>query len=147
MVAADLPSNVQQDADQILLCSTWVELATTIASDARKLMLATKVMTKTQRRAIGDLLARHLCSDPNNLKELAWIPGVVLEAVLKRLSFTIRRIAGDTIESAYLELVAGCKFVSVNHYGERYETWRFETPLGKNIPVFGAGDIEAIAPM
>lgn len=144
-VAADLPSNVHTLADQILLCSTWVELATTIASDARKLMLATKVMTKTQRRAIGDLLARHLCADPNNLKGLAWVPGVLLEAVLKRLSFTIRRIAGDTIEDAYLELVAGCKFVSVNHYGERYETWRFQTPDETHIPVFGAGDIEACA--
>ncbi|HEY9781078.1 MAG TPA: hypothetical protein V6D09_13180 [Leptolyngbyaceae cyanobacterium] len=38
----------------------------------------------------------------NNLKGLAWVPGVLLEAVLKRLSFTIRRIGGDTVEDACL---------------------------------------------
>lgn len=131
----------------ILACRTWVELADAIACSAEKLMLAAKVMTKTQRRAIGDLLATHVCSDPNNLNGLAWVPGVVLEAVLKRLSFTIRRIAGDTIEDAYLGLVAGCKFISVKHLGQRYEQWRFETSDGTHIPVFGVGDIEAIAPM
>ena len=101
-------------------------------------------MTKTQQRQIGNLLAAHLCSDPNNLKGLAWVPGVLLEAVLKRLSFTIRRIGGDTIEDAYLELIAGCKFIRVKHLGSRYEQWRFETSDGTHIPVFGAGDIEAI---
>ena len=79
------------------------------------------------------------------MKGLAWVPGVLLEAVLKRLSFTIRRIGGDTIEDACLELIASCKFVSVKHLGQRYETWRFQTSDGTHIPVFGAGDIEAIA--
>lgn len=144
-VAADPPSNVSALADRILLCSTWVELAEAVASDARKLMRAAKVMTKTQQRQIGNLLAAHVCSDPNNLNGLAWVPGVVLEAVLKRLSFTIRRIAGDTVEDAYLSLVAGCKFIKVKHLGQRFETWRFETSDGTHIPVFGASDIEAIA--
>ena len=129
----------------ILSCSTWVELAEAIACDAEKLMLAARVMTKTQQHQIGNLLAAHLCSDPNNLNGLAWVPGVLLEAVLKRLTFTIRRIGGDTIEDACLELIAGCKFVSVKHLGQRYETWRFQTSDGTHIPVFGAGDIEAIA--
>ena len=129
----------------ILSCSTWVELAEAIARDAEKLMQAARVMTKTQQRQIGNLLAVHLCDDPNNLAGLAWVPGVLLEAVLKRLSFTIRRIGGDTIEDACLELIASCKFVSVKHLGQRYETWRFQTSDGTHIPVFGAGDIEAIA--
>ena len=78
------------------------------------------------------------------MKGLAWVPGVLLEAVLKRLSFTIRQIAGGTVEDAYLELIAGCKFVSVKHLGQRYEQWRFETSDGTHIPVFGTSDIEAI---
>jgi hypothetical protein len=124
-----------------------VELAEAIARDAEKLMQAARVMTKTQQRQFGNLLATHVCSDPNNLNGLAWVPGVVLNAVLKRLSFTIRRIGGDTIEDAYLELVAGCKFILVKHLGSRYEQWRFETSDGTHIPVFGASDIEAIAPI
>jgi hypothetical protein len=145
-VAASQTANVQQDAHQILLCSTWVEVARAIVSDAGKLMQAARVMTKTQHRQIGNLLASHVCDDPNNLKGLAWVPGVLLNSVLKRLSFTIRRIGGDTIEDAYLELIANCKFVNVNHLGQRYEQWLFQTPDGTHIPVFGAGDIEAIAP-
>jgi hypothetical protein len=144
-VAANNPARVQQDAHQILLCTTWVELTRAIASNGEKLKQAARVMTNTQRRAVADLLADHLCSNPDNLKGLTWIPDNLRLAVLKRLTFTIRRIGGERIEDARMDLIAGCKFVSVNYLGKHHEQWIFQTPDGTHIPVFGAGDIEAIA--
>lgn len=129
----------------ILQCQTWVELAFVIAKDGKKLMLAARVMTPEQRPRIGELLAVHLCSNKAALNQLAWMPEQLRDKVLKRLSFTIRQIGGDTIEDARMDLIAGCEFVSANYLGQRYETWDFLCPDGKSIPVFGVGDIDAIA--
>ncbi len=102
-------------------------------------------MTNQQRRQIAELLADYLCSNPTVLSQLAWVPDNLRSTVLKQLTFTIRRIGGENIEDARLEKIAECKFISVNYLGQRYEQWLFQTPSGKNIPVYGTGDIEAIA--
>lgn len=116
-----------------------------IAKDGKKLILAARVMTPEQRPRIGDLLALHICSDKAALNQLAWVPEKLLDKVLKRLSFTIRQIGGDTIEDARMDLVTGCRFVRVNYLGQRHQFWDFPCPDGKSIPAFGVGDIEAIA--
>ncbi len=122
-----------------------MELSEAIASDGEKLKQAARVMTNQQRRQIAELLADYLCSNPTVLSQLAWVPDNLRSTVLKRLSFTIRRIGGENIEDAHLEKIAECKFVSVSYLGRKYEQWLFQTPKGENIPVFGTGDIEAIA--
>ena len=116
-----------------------------IAKDGKKLILAARVMTPEQRPRIGDLLALHICSDKAALNQLAWVPEKLLDKVLKRLSFTIRQIGGDTIEDARMDLVTGCRFVRVNYLGQRHEVWDFQSPDGKSIAAFSVGDIEAIA--
>lgn len=139
--------NVQELANQILLCSTWVELARLVGEDALKLLAATRTMTKEQRRELTNLLATHLCQSPTYLSQLEWIPVKLRDRALEKLTFTIQRIGGvaSSILDACIEYVSGCKFVSVANVGTRAERWIFQTPDGKNIPVFGIEAIEAIA--
>lgn len=138
---------VQALANQILLCTTWVELASLVNENASKLLEATKTMTSEQRREVTHLLATHLCQSPTYLSQLEWIPVKLRDRALSKLTFTIQRIGGvaSNVLDACLEYISGCKFVSVAHLGTRQEQWIFQTHDGKNIPVFGIEAIEAIA--
>jgi len=92
------------------------------------------------------LLAAHLCQNPADLSQLAWVPSKLRERALELLSFTIERIGGTSILDACVEKNSGCKFVSVQQIGTRHEHWVFHNPLsGQKIPVFGIDAIEAIA--
>jgi hypothetical protein len=59
-----------------------------------------------------------LCSAPNTLSQLAWLPSKLLNSVLKQLSFTIRQIgkATDGMDLSW-QYVSGCKFVGVSAIG------------------------------
>lgn len=141
------PPTVQALANDILLCQTWVKVAETVNQDGDKLKkAAASGMTKEQRQGLTTLLAAHLCDNPSDLNKLTWVPVKLRDRALERLSFTIRRIGGgENLLDACLEYVSGCKFVSVNQLGLRYEQWIFSTQEGKNLPVFGIDAIEAIS--
>jgi len=138
---------VQALANDILLCQTWVTVAEAVNQDGDKLKKAAMAgMTKEQRSCLTTMLAAHLCDNPSDLNQLSWVPVKLRDRALERLRFTIRRIGGDANAlDARLEYVSGCKFVSVNHLGLRYEQWIFSTREGQNLPVFGIDAIEAIA--
>ncbi len=130
----------------ILQCQTWVEIVEAVQQDSQKLIQATKDITKEQRRSLVPLLAAHLCQNPADLSQLAWVPSKLRERALELLSFTIERIGGTSILDACVEKNSGCKFVSVQQIGTRHEHWVFHNPLsGQKIPVFGIDAIEAIA--
>ena len=132
-------------ANQILLCQTWAAVAETVKRDGDKLKKAASVgMSQEQRSCLTTLLAAHLCENPADLNQLAWVPGKLRDRALQRLSFTICRIGGDALLDACWERISGCKFVSVEHLGTRRETWVFQTPDGVRLPVFGVDAIEAI---
>jgi hypothetical protein len=137
----------QELAEQILLCQTWVELAKVVGHNSRQLLLAARQMSSQQRQGLSTLLAKHLCTHPDQLNQLGWLPNKLRERALEKLTFTIRRIgsAASSILDASREDVAPCKFVSVNHLGTPNEQWIFQTPAGRNILLFGTEAIEAIA--
>jgi len=144
----DLPSSdtMQELANQILLCQTWVAVAQTVNRDGGKLKkAATSGMTKEQRSCLTTMLATHLCDNPSDLNKLTWVPVKLLTRALEQLTFTIRRLGGANVLDASVEFINGCKFVSVSHLGDRYEQWVFSTPEGNRIPVFGTDEIEALA--
>ncbi|MBW4640531.1 MAG: DUF3987 domain-containing protein [Gloeocapsa sp. UFS-A4-WI-NPMV-4B04] len=130
----------------ILQCSTWVELVEGIGENSSSLMTGAKIMPQEQRPRLTDLLATHLCQNPDYLGKLSWIPVKLRDKALERLTFTIRQIGGVTgsVVDACIEYVSGCKFVSLTHPGTRQETWTFQTSEGVNIPVFGVEEITAI---
>jgi len=136
----------QELAQQILLCQTWVELAKVVGHNSRQLLLAARQMSSQQRQGLSTLLAKHLCTHPDQLNQLGWLPTKLRDRALEKLTFTIRRIgsAASSILDASREDVAPCKFVSVNHLGTPNEQWIFQTPAGNRMPIFGTEAIEAI---
>jgi hypothetical protein len=100
-------------------------------------------MSSQQRDRVANLLTTHLCSAPDALDQLAWIPEKLRNVVLKQLSFTIRQL-GKSAESLelYWEYISNCQFVcAVLQENDRLR-WTFQTPDGDTISVL---DIKAIA--
>ena len=97
--------------------------------DGDKLKQAASVaMTQEQRSCLTTKLVTHLCDNPDDLNQLAWVPVKLRDKALERLTFTIRQIGGAAnVLDACLEYVSGCKFVSVKHLSDRYEQWIFST--------------------
>lgn len=131
----------------ILQCSTWVELVQGIGENPSSLMTAAKTIPQEQRPRLTQLLATHLCQNPDYLGKLSWIPVKLRDKALERLTFTIRQIGGVTgsVLDACIEYVDNLRFVSVAHQGTRQETWTFQTSAGVNIPVFDVEEITAIS--
>lgn len=146
LVAAESPSTVQNLANQILLCQTWVAVAEVVNRDGDKLKkAAASAMTREQRQGLTTLLATHLCDNPSDLNQLAWVPVKLRDRALERLSFTIRRIGGAAnVLDACWEHFPGCKLDRVDHLGTRKEKWFFLTKEGNRLAV-GVDAVQAIA--
>jgi hypothetical protein len=130
----------------LLQSTTWIEIANSLQKDSQKLMDVMNSFDKTQRRKIASVLIEFLCSEPQNISELTWIPIKMLNWVFKRLTFTVSRIGGDFIDDARLEQVENLSFVSVEGLGSPKELWVFgDASSGKNIPVYGASAISGIS--
>jgi len=142
-----IPATVEELANQILLCQTWVQVAETVNRDGDKLKKAACAgMTSLQRSCLTTMLATHLCDNPSDLNQLVWVPARLLYRALERLTFTIRRIGGAAnVLDARLEYVPDCKFVKVEHLGEPRERWTFQSREGHSLAVFGVDSIHAIA--
>ncbi|PSB55160.1 DNA primase, partial [Chroococcidiopsis cubana CCALA 043] len=138
--------NARELAAQVLGCATWVELAQQIDRSAKKLMKAASCMSSQQRDRIANLLTTHLCSNPDALSQLAWIPKKLRDVVLKQLSFTIRQMrrSAESLE-LYWEHISNCQFVcAVLQENDRLR-WTFQTPDGDTISVLDLKVIAAIA--
>jgi hypothetical protein len=145
---ASTASTVQELAATILQCTTWVELVQIVEKDSQKLVAATKEMVHQQRQKVSSLLATHLCSSPENLGQLTWLyPKLtkLIHRALEKLTFTIRKIGGDTIESACWSEISGCKFESLERLGAYGERWIFIAPNQERLSLSGATAITAIA--
>jgi hypothetical protein len=133
-------------AAKVLGCSTWVELAQQVDRSAKKLMKAASCMSSQQRDRVANLLTTHLCSTPEALSQLVWIPEKLQAAALKQLSFTIRQMrkSAESLE-LYWEYISNCQFVcAVLQENDRLR-WTFQTPDGNTISVCDLKSIVAIA--
>jgi len=98
-----------------------------------------------QRSCLTTMLAAHLCENPSDLNQLAWVPVKLRDRALERLTFTIRRIGGAAnVLDACLEYLPDCKFDGVEHLGTRKEKWFFLTKEGNRLAV-GVDDVQALA--
>jgi hypothetical protein len=130
----------------LLQSTTWMEIANSLQKDSQKLIDVMNSFDKAQRKKIASVLIEFLCSEPQNISELTWIPIKMLNWVFKRLKFTVSRIGGDFIDDARLEQVENLSFVSVEGLGSPKELWVFgDASSGKNIPVYGASAISGIS--
>jgi len=130
----------------LLQSATWIEIANSLQKDSQKLIDVMNSFDKAQRKKIASVLMEFLCSEPQNISELSWLPIKMLNWVFKRLTFAISRIGGDSIDEARYEQVENLSFVSVEGLGSPKELWVFcEASSGKNIPVYGASAISGIA--
>ncbi len=74
---------VQALANQILLCQTWAAVALAVNRDGGKLKKVASVgMSQEQRSCLTTLLAAHLCENPADLNQLAWVPGKLRDRAL-----------------------------------------------------------------
>jgi len=144
---APTASTVQELAATILQCTTWVELVQIVDGDSQKLVAATGEMVHQQRQKVSSLLATHLCSSPEDLGQLTWLyPKLtkLIHRALEKLTFTIRKIGGDTIESACWSEISGCKFESLERLGAYGERWVFVAPNQEKLSLSGTSEITAI---
>jgi hypothetical protein len=133
-------------AEQILLCSTWVEIARQVNENTDALLAVAKEMTAQQRQGLTKLLVNHLCQSPAYLTQLAWVPEKLRQRALEKLSFTIRCIAdvaGSALDVGW-EYISSCRLEQVSQIGTGHETWIFTTPDGANLRAYPTA-VEAIA--
>lgn len=136
----------QKLAEQILLCSTWVEIAQRVNQNGDALFAAAKKMTQQQREGLTRLLIEHLCQSPAHLGQLAWIPEKLRQQALKALTFTVGRIqdVAESVLDATWEVISGCRLKEISYLGTQYEMWIFTLPNGGNLGVYKEA-VEAIA--
>jgi hypothetical protein len=139
-------STARELAAKVLSCSTWVELVQQVDRSAKKLMKAASCMSSQQRDRIAHLLTTHLCSNPDALSQLAWIPEKLRNVVLKQLTFTIRQMrkSAESLE-LYWEHISNCQFVCAVLQENDRRRWTFQTPDGNTISVCDLKTIVAIA--
>jgi len=133
-------------AEQILLCSTWIEIAYRVKENTNTLVKAAKEMTAQQRQGLTRLLSEHLCQSPIHLTQLLWVPQKLRQRTLERLQFTIRRIAsvaGNVLDLGS-ESISGCRLEKIGRTGTVDEAWLFTTPDGTHVYAYPDA-VEAIS--
>lgn len=133
-------------AEQILLCSTWIEIASRVKENTHTLVMAAKEMTAAQRQGLTKLLSEHLCQSPAHLNQLAWVPEKLRQRTLERLQFTIRRIAnvaGNVLDLSW-ESISGCRLEKIGRIGMPGEAWLFTAPDGTHVYAYPDA-VEAIS--
>ena len=133
-------------AEQILLCSTWTEIASRVKENTNTLIKAAKEMTAQQRQGLTRLLSEHLCQSPSHLSQLTWVPEKLRQRTLERLQFTIRRIASvaESILELGWESVSGCRLEKIGQIGMPGEAWLFLAPDGTHVYAYPDA-VEAIS--
>ncbi|MDZ4877830.1 MAG: hypothetical protein CLLPBCKN_007265 [Chroococcidiopsis cubana SAG 39.79] len=129
------PPTARDLSGQILLCSTWTQIARLAQENTNTLVAAAKEMTATQRQGLTRLLSEHLCQSPIHLTQLLWVPQKLRQRTLERLQFTIRRIAsaaGNVLDFDW-ESISGCRLERIGQIEMSGEAWLFLAPDGTHI--------------
>lgn len=118
--------------------STWSEVATALSCDRSKLLLTVKNWSTSERQKLSKLLSEFLETEKEGLEQAAWIPENLLLAALRYLFFTVQRVIGSNnlMDDPHVEHVEGCRLVSLRDFGTKREHWIFQSPDGKQFPVY-----------
>lgn len=128
------PPRARELAAQILLCSTWIEIASRVKENTNMLVKAAREMTPTQRQGLTKLLVEHLCQFPSNLYQLTWVPERLRQRAIEKLTFTIHCVT-NVVEGALnttKETISGCRLKYIDGIGTQNEVWIFATPSGED---------------
>ncbi len=119
------------------LAFSWSEVAIVVGNDRDQLLLAVKAWNLEEKHLLIQLLSSHLETEANALEQINWIPKNLLSRALSNFTFRLQRIkqSDNLVDEPEMEYLSGCKFVSVQKLGDRYEQWILEFD-GNNIPVF-----------
>lgn len=119
--------------------SSWEEAALVMKCDPCQLLATVRTWSASERRHLSKLLADFLEEETASLDAVAWVPPKLLDAALKYLSFSVRKISGanNLVDEPTLENIRGCRFVSLHGFGTKYECWVFQAPDERQLVVFG----------
>jgi hypothetical protein len=106
---------------------------------------ASVAMTQEQRQGLTTKLAAHLCQNPNDLNQLAWVPVKLRDKALERLTFTIRRIGVRLMSSMPVGKAYPAASSSRSSTSVLAKSNGFSGKRGNWLAVFGVDAIEAIA--
>lgn len=122
--------------------SQWEDVETAFNSDRVKLLNTVKNWSIEERQKLSKLLSVFLESEPEGLAQAVWVPENLLKSALQYLFFTVRRITGSNnlIDDPNVEQISGCRLVSLRDLGTRREHWVFQSPDGKQFPVYGRSE-------
>ncbi len=124
--------------------SSWIEFADTVQCDRTLLSKTVKTWSLQERQALSTLLAEYLGEEQDALDQVAWVPEKLFNSALSKLSFCVSQISGDNIiDEPEIEHISGCRFICVNHLGNRrWEQWIFEGYGGRKLSIFGRDDFK-----
>ena len=122
--------------------STWKDVATAFNCNKGKLLNTVRNWSTEERQKLSKQLSIFLESEPEGLEQAAWVPENLLKSALQYLFFTVQRITGNNnlMDEPKVEHIQGCRLVSLRDFGTRREHWVFQSPDGKQFPVYGRSE-------
>ncbi len=119
------------------LALSWSDVAIVVGNERDQLLRAVHEWGVEEKQLLVELLSSHLETESNAFEQIDWIPKNLLSKTLSNFTFRLQRIkqSDNLVDEPGMEYLKGCKFVSVQNLGDRYEQWVFEFD-GNNIPVF-----------
>ena len=148
--AIALYTPLQDNPDLTLsVLQNWEEFAEQVGRNRNRLLKLVKEWVPEQRQKLTELLATHLRSNPDALREVAgWVSGNLLKAALSQLSFVIKKMGDpdELTDDPGIDYIH-CRFVSVEYPGTKNEQWIFADVNNRLFPIFSRHEfaIEASA--
>jgi len=117
--------------------NSWPDVEIVVGEERDQLLRAVQKWGVEEKQLLVELLSSHLETESNALGQIDWIPKNLLSKTLSNFTFRLQRIkqSDNLVDEPEMEYLQGCKFVSVQNLGDRYEQWVFEFE-GKNLPAF-----------
>jgi hypothetical protein len=117
-------------------------VTTALRSDRARLLNTVKNWSTEERQKLSKLLSEFSESEAEGLERAAWVPEKLLQSALQYLFFTVQKITGSNnlIDEPAVEHIRGCRLVSLRDFGTRREHWVFQSPNGKQFPVYGRSE-------
>ncbi len=117
--------------------NSWPDVEIVVGKERDQLLRAVQKWGVEEKQLLVEFLSSHLETESNALGQIDWIPKNLLSKTFSNFTFRLQRIkqSDNLVDEPEMEYLQGCKFVSVQNLGDRYEQWIFEFD-GNNIPVF-----------
>lgn len=118
---------------------TWEEEADYVNRDRDRFAEVVRLRSASEWQHLSKILSMSKELESQGFNTLDWLPEKLIAGACRYLSFEIEVISGgdNLVDDPTIEVISGCKFVSVREFGTKRECWVFQLPDKKNIPVFG----------